>query len=219
MPNASFREQNDTPYSYATHALKYVRVNAGETGLEFQTFPAIPVLPTTQSVYIEAMNWYTPSQDTAGYQATFRHYVRTGGSLNYSYNSWELSGDTDDPLIQTTFALPESADLAVPLKVTPYFTVSAVATGTGVRMKAGAKFTANGTVITTGPTMDQQDTVIAPAVETLYYGTEHSFTPSDAAARFLQLRIRRIYGGGDAGPDQYTGLVYFLGARLTWGLA
>ena len=38
---SAFTSLSDAPASYTGHALKYVRVNAGETALEFQTFPTL----------------------------------------------------------------------------------------------------------------------------------------------------------------------------------
>jgi len=164
--------------------------------------------------YIGAAEFYTPLD--SAFACNFYHYVRDASGTNWSWPSWEMPANTYDPMVHATFALPDNVDYSQAMQFIPYFGVNSVGTGTGIRFDIGARFIGDGEYFDYGPGVDQQDTVITPAVDTLYYGTPHLFVPTGLGAQFLNVRVRRIYGGSDAPPDQYTGNPYFVGLRLKW---
>ncbi len=77
----SFLDLTDTPDSYAGQALELVRVNAGETGLEFWPLPSIPEtfldLTDTPGTYAGSAN-YAVVVDNAATALQFRPFPSSG---------------------------------------------------------------------------------------------------------------------------------------------
>ena len=214
MAVASLKELNDQlTRNFSGGAGRVLTIDSSVAYAEFKPLNAMP-----PSLWIPASQFYTPAEDPS-YACTFRHYIRLGGSIQYSWNAWDMPHDTFDPMLHAGVVMPPNYQSGAPVTAIPFFCLNSVGTGTGIRFDIGAAALPDLASITASPTVDRKDTVVAsPAVEKLYYGTQHSFTPANAAANapFLNIRVRRIVGGGDAPPDQWSGVVIFLGLQIMW---
>lgn len=200
------------------------RNRGGMPGAVGPAGPAGPAgLPGTpgidwNSAFIPAVNFASPTDTGAGKIATWRDYAMIAGNA-FAFGSWEMQPDTDDPIVHAPFVFPPLADLTQEVTLIPYFALDSVGTGTGIRFDCGVKLIPDVGALDGFATVDRQDTVVAPAIQTCYYGTPHVFVPFGTAGlpSFANIRVRRIYGGSDAPANQWTGTVYFLGVFLSWG--
>jgi len=177
------------------------------------------LVDSATSRFFSPQDFYTPMGDALSYCGSFLHYF-PAASNTFSWPSWVLHRDTDDPMIHTQFMFPSLAVLTVPVKMIVLFAVDdSGAAGTNVQFKMGCRVTPDGSSFSFGPTTASVVKAIAPALYTLYMTAETDVTISGTQnpAGIANIRIRRI--NGPEGPeDQYEGDLIFLGLRMRWGV-